>query len=844
MWFLVQPLRTLPINRLSLQLFLIKNLTLLVMKKLSLFFATSLLASCLLAQQPTFPMGNMQRGPSTVGKISGALLDSLTQTPLEFATVVLTDIKGKELDGVITDEKGAFRFQEVKTGAYQLQVSYIGYSSKTITPVTTTLEKPDLEIGKIFLLGEGIRLDEVEVVGQAAVVENKIDKLVYNAEKDITIGGDAGDVLRRVPLLSVDLDGNVTLRGSSNIQILINGKPSTLFSSNVADALKSIPAEQIKNVEVVTTPTAKYDGEGTAGIINIITKKKSVEGFTGSTNLSIGTRQNNANLNLNLTRGRFSLNGGLGAWFSWPRDGSFEFIRRDDINNVVLLEQRGASTNATFGPNGNIGASYDINAYNSISTSVSLRGFGNTRDNTISVFPLGQTAYDRINDSESFRGGFDWSTDYRKTFKQPEREFSMAVQVSANKNYQDDIILEEDANGLILRDALNANDGDNVETTLQLDYVHPFTPSIKLETGAKGVMRKIDSDFSFFDNLADAFDPNQTDVFHYDQDVYAGYASFNLKLGKNYGLVAGARYEHTRIAGNFEIDGNPFENDYENVLPSIIFSRTLKNFQSIKASYTRRIQRPSLRYVNPFTDVNDSRSVSTGNPYLLPELTDQFELTYSGFVKGIVLNTSVFYRTTTDIIEGFTVLDPNTNVSTTTFQNIGKNNSIGLNFFFSATIKKFWTLRGNFNVYTYDAESTTPGLTLSNSALLYGGNINSTFAFKKGWRVEMFGFFRANEQSLQGSNTSFSMFNMGVMKEFGKKLSVGVRVVEPLFRDKEFINELQGDGFYQRTVSTIAFRSYGISVNYRFGKLDFKEPAPRRRGVRNDDLKSEGENNF
>jgi len=814
------------------------------MKKHTLLFAFSLLASFAFAQSPTFPMGNMQRGPSTVGKISGVLLDSLTRAPLEFATVVLSDSKGKELDGVITDEKGEFRFQEVKTGAYQLQVSFLGYLSKTITPVTTTLEKPDLDLGKLFMLGEGVNLDEVEVVGQSATVENKIDKLVYNAEKDITIGGDAGDVLRRVPLLSVDLDGNVTLRGSSNIQILINGKPSTLFSSNVADALKSIPAEQIKNVEVVTTPTAKYDGEGTAGIINIITKKKSVEGFTGSTNVSIGTRQNNANLNLNLTRGRFSLNGGLGAWFSWPREGTFEFIRREDISGIVLLEQRGASSNATYGPNGNIGASYDINAYNSISTSVSLRGFGNTRDNTISVFPNGLTAYDRINDSKSFRGGFDWSTDYRKTFKQPEREFSMAVQLSANKNYQDDVILEEDINNLILRDALNANDGNNIETTLQLDYVHPFTPSIKLETGAKGVMRKIDSDFSYFDNLSDAFDPNRTDVFHYDQDVYAGYASFNLKLGKNYGLVAGARYEYTRIAGNFEIDGNPFENDYENVLPSIIFSRTLKNFQAIKASYTRRIQRPSLRYVNPFTDVNDRFSVTTGNPELLPELTDQFELTYSGFVKGVVINTSVFYRLTTDIIEGFTLLDTITEVSTTAFQNIGKNNSIGLNVFLSATIKKFWTLRANFNVYTYDAESTTPGLTLSNNAILYGGNINSTFAFKKGWKVELFGFFRANEQSLQGSNTSFSMFNMGVMKDFGKKLSVGVRVVEPLFRDKEFINELQGDGFSQRTVSTIAFRSYGISVNYRFGKLDFKEPAQRRRGVKNDDLKSEGENNF
>ncbi|MBK6950087.1 MAG: TonB-dependent receptor [Haliscomenobacter sp.] len=269
------------------------------------------------------------------GRISGTILDSNDNTPVEFATVVLIDEKTQQQrGGVVTDEKGQFKFPAVKLGKYQLQVSFIGYQSKQVTSIELTPKNPDYEAGKLQLVGEGIDLAAVEVKGEAGTYENRIDKLVYNAEKDVNTSiGDATDVLQRVPMLAVDAEGNLSLRGSSQVQVLINGRPSGIFAANPADALRTIPADQIKSVEVITAPTARFDGEGSAGIVNIITKKKSAEGFTGSVGGSVGTRSGNSNVSLNLVLGRFGLNFSGGGWFSYSRPSETTFVREDYIDN-------------------------------------------------------------------------------------------------------------------------------------------------------------------------------------------------------------------------------------------------------------------------------------------------------------------------------------------------------------------------------------------------------------------------------------------------------------------------------------------------------------------------------
>ncbi|MFK7774673.1 MAG: TonB-dependent receptor [Saprospiraceae bacterium] len=782
------------------------------------------------------------------GKITGQILDSLTNEPVEFATVVLINSEfGKQLDGVITDDKGKFKFTDVALKEYEIEVSFIGYVTRRIQRVKLTKKKPDVSLDDIFLISSSLTLGEVEVTSERSLIENKVDKLVYNADQDITnAGGDASDVLRKVPMLSVDLEGNVSLRGSQNVQILINGKPSGIFANSVADALKLIPADEIKKVEVITSPSAKYDGEGSGGIINIITKRKGVEGFSGSVNTSVGTRQNNAVVSLSASRGRFGINGSASTYYSWPRVGTLSFDSEQTENGFTnILEQSGDSETSRLGFNGKFGAYYDINAYNSINSNISFNGFTSNADgetNTTNILPsinFNET-YARTTQADALFSGFDWTTDYKKTYDKKDQELVIAYQLSENTNDRSSD-LDQDASFAfpqILEE--NVNDGKNIEHTIQIDYTHPFSKKVKMEVGAKTVIRDIKSDFSSKNLLTNEFTDNRTDVFNYDQDVMAGYLSFNAELTKKYSLTAGARYEHTTYGGDFDSgEVQEFSDKYQNFLPSIILSRKLKGFSSIKVSYNKRIQRPSLFYINPYPEVSDRRNTTAGNPFLLPEITHQFDLSYNTFVKGTVIYASIYYKYTDDAIESILTpiqLNDSTVISNTSFANIGTRENIGLNVFSSKTIK-FWTIRGNVNASRYSGRGILNGEEVKASALVYQAFVSSSFDLKKGWKAEMWGFWNSPRQTLQGFNPSFSMYSVGVKKDlWGKRGSVGINIIDPFNEVKNFRTELAGDNFTQTSNYGLPFRSFGINFSYKFGKLDFKAKS-RKSSIKNDDVK-------
>lgn len=823
-------------------------------KLLLLFFCTLILSFQLSAQQ--WGGGRPASGPSIVGNITGTIQDSVNKVPVEFATVVLLDTKTqKQVNGIVTETDGSFKLQGVKTGTYDLMLSFMGYTSKTIKGIELTPKSPDYDLGTVPLVSEVIDMEAIEVTGEASVFENKIDKLVYNPENDVTVaGGDASEVLSRVPLLSVDADGNVSLRGSSNIQILVNGRPSTLFSSNPGDALKTIPAEMIKSVEVITVPTAKYDGEGTGGIINLIMKKKTIEGFTGSLNTTVGTRSNSGSLNMNLVRGRFGLNVNAGGWAGWPRDAFSDLLRVDTLEDGQLrvLDQEGKGTGNYYGPRASIGAYYDFNAFNSINTSLTYRGFGRVQDDeTFATYndPSRDIfqEYSRLNSSRSLRGGFDWNTDYRKTFDKKGQEFVFAFQVSGNNSNSTNTIFQQGNDPSLFQNEENENDGLNLETTFQIDYTHPFSDKITLETGAKAILRVIGSDFEYrnFNEATNQFevDFSRTDNFNYYQDVYAAYASFNIKLGEKYGMVVGTRYEITEFSGDFDSNENEFGNDYGNLLPSIIFSRTINQFSAIRASYTKRIQRPSLFYINPFVQNQDPRNVSQGNPEILPENTDAYELAYNTYVKGIVFNAALFYRQTNDVIEPFVTIQDD-GLSVQSFQNIGLNRSYGMNFFSSATINKL-TIRGGANVFNYESEGSFGGRSLSNQGIVWGGNLNIALKLPKDLQVDVSGFYRSPSQSLQGTRASYRRVQFGARKEiWGKKGSLGIVVSQPFSRTLAFPSEISGIGFFQQSNRASVSRSIGVNFNWRFGQLDFKGPNRQRRSkINNNDQKSGGGDN-
>ncbi len=791
-----------------------------------------------------FPFGGGQQAPSIKGKIEGQLIDSLTKETIGFATLVLRKAgTTKDLDGILSEESGKFTFQNVKIGKYDVLVSFIGYNDKKIEGIETTLKNPDIDLKKINLVSTGITLDAVEVSDKRSLIENKVDRLVYNAENDASIaGGDATDVLRKVPLLTVDLNGNVSLRGSQNVRILINGKPSGMFSSNVADALKMFPADQIKKVEVITSPSAKYDAEGTGGIINIITAKQNIEGLAGSINSSIGIRQNSLFTSLNAGKGRLGFSSSAAVFYSNPAKGDLAFERKDNVDGLTnLFTQSGLQTTSRLGGNGNASLFYDFNGYHSINSSFNFRGFGFDVDGNVDGMLENQSmnfidTYTRKNQGNNFNGGFDWNTDYTMKFEnQKDRELSMAFQYTNDNNDQDFSVNElHTFLTAINRDAQIINDGNNNEYTFQVDYTHPLKAGAKLEVGAKSVLRNIASDYQ--NKLKDQSGnynniPQLSDVFKYNQDVTAAYTSLSFIIKKKWNFITGLRYEGTSYNGEYaSTDVNNFDNKYHNFLPNITISRNLPNFKSIKLSYTQRIQRPSLLYINPFINNTDFLNRVIGNPSLRPEIADQIELGYNTNFKGFTIFSAVYYKRTTDIIEQILLL--NNGISENTYLNIGSNNSVGLNLFTMKTIKKL-TLRGGGNMFTYDAEGTVNNQVLQRTSYEYNLFFNGEYSFSGTIKADFFGFFKSPKRSVQGDNPAFSIYGMGIRKDF-KNSSLGLTLIEPHTPNKIFRSDVKGDNYTQTSSFSLPFRSIGINFRYKFGNVDFKE---RKTKIKNNDLK-------
>lgn len=813
------------------------------MKNITLFLLFMVAAHSAWAQ---FPMMGGNQGTTLKGKIKGTLKDSITGENIGFATLVLRKAGGStDLDGVLSEDTGNWHFDNVKTGKYDIIISFLGYQEKVLKSQETTLKNPDLDLGVVSLSPSAVLLDAVEIKEERSLVENKVDRLVYNAENDASIaGGDATDVLRKVPMLTVDLQGNVSLRGSQNVRILINGKPSGMFSNNVADALKMFPADQIKKVEVITSPSAKYDGEGSGGIINIITNKQNIEGIAGSVNASVGIRQNSLFTNLNAGKGRLGFSSSAAVFYSNPADGDVFFERiQTQGDKTSVFRQTGFQTTSRLGGNGNASLFYDFNGYHSINSSFNFRGFGFDMDGKTDgiiedqIVGMFNDVYQRTNTGDNFNGGFDWNTDYTMKFEnQKDRELSFAFQYTKDNNDQDMSVVENHSYlTFINRDARIINDGNNNEYTVQADYVHPLIKGAKIEAGAKMVMRRILSDYA--NNIKDAQgiyvpDPNFSNVFDYDQDVAAGYLSTSFIVAKKWNFVAGGRYEHTQINGRFlQGEAMPFENSYQNFLPNVAVSRNLSNFRTVKLSYSQRIQRPSLMFINPFNNNTDFLNRVIGNPLLQPELTNQIELGYNTNFKGFAIFSAVYYRKTTEIIDQILKID--NGVSINTFQNIGQNQSYGLNLFTTKTIKKL-TLRGGGNIFTYDANGVVNGQDLSRQSYEYNLFFNGEFSFSGTLKADFFGFFKSPKRALQGDNPAFTIYGMGFRKEF-KNSSIGITLIEPHTPDKVFSSNLKGSDFVQNSRFTLPFRSIGVNFRYKFGNVDFKE---RKAKIKNSDLKA------
>ncbi len=826
--------------------------------KRTLFFAGLILLTTLSTQ------GQAPAAATGKGKISGVVLDASNQTPVEFATVALAlPDSDKPIDGAICDEKGRFVIHKVPNGTYKLIVSFIGYENTIVNNITITDKKSTVETGAIKMNTGNKELEAVTVEGQRALVEEKVDRTVYNAENDATArGGDATDVLKRVPLLTVDMDGNVTLRGNSNIRVLINNKPSTITASSVADALKQIPADQIKSVEVITSPSAKYDAEGSAGIINIITKKNTLQGLTLNIDGSAGYRGSNLGLNGNYRKKNmgFSL-GGFGRG-SYNVNGKFTNSQatRDALGNESLtIQNADTRRNDLFG-NLNFGWDYDINANNSLAASVRFgtrNGF-NYQDNLTSQnFQNSNLISSSLRqvETDDNSGNLDASLTYNHLFKKPQREFSLMGQYSRNNrsnNFYNYILNPADES--VTQRLRNDNISFNEEMTLQADYQTPISTNQLLEFGAKGIHRKVSSDYTSYsalgatDPYAPAASSNLSNVFTYNQDIAATYLSYTYTSKSGYSFKAGTRYEYTTINANFATEKGPVVIPSYNVMvPSANISKRLKNGSTLKLAYNRRIQRPSIQFLNPNVQFSNPYNISTGNPSLEPEYTNNYELSYSTAVKSVNLNFSTFMRNTDNAIQSIrTVIanDPsNPDTLATTYKNIGREDAYGGSVFANINLSSKLMLNLGTDIYYAVLKNNDPNplYTASNQGWVANFRLFGNYSIKNGWGLQFFSFYRGPQVLLQGTQGNFYVYSLAVRKEFNnKKGSIGVGAEQFLTPTMRIENTTKSANIDQKSVSELYNLNFKITFSYRIGKMSFDAPRRRKRSINNDDLKEGG----
>ncbi|RYE35763.1 MAG: TonB-dependent receptor [Sphingobacteriaceae bacterium] len=790
------------------------------------------------------------------GKITGKVTDALTKKPVDYATIsVFLTGKTQPITGGTTNEKGVFSISQIPIGVYSVAINFIGYERYNIAQLTINDAKNSINLNTILLKPTATTLKEVNVTARLPTVENRIDKMIYNAANDLTSqGGVALDVLKKVPQVTVDIDGNVELQGNPNVRFLINGKPSSIFGNSLADALASIPASQIKSIEVITSPGAKYDAEGTGGIINIILKDNNAQGINGNVNLSAGTRQENGSANLNIKRGNF----GVSAFFSGNAQintrtlNSNNRTSADAAGNLNLLTQNGYNDFRRNGYQGGLSFDWALTKKDNLTASLGYNHFGNRSSGLTDQEQLLQGTSDIFslrNSTNQFNARtYDWNLNYKKTFAKEGQELNILYSASSGNNQSQYNQVQNYAGVSNPFSASNSvNPGTDKQTNISVDYVQPIAKSFVAEAGIKTVLQTINSsaDVNTLNPVSGVYahDATQSYELYYNRKIYAGYLSASFSAFSLFDVKVGSRYEHT----NTEIDfpGTPIPS-YNTIVPSAVVSHKFGELQSLKISYTKRIERPDYREINPFTNRSDPYNISTGNPALKPEVGNIFELGHNrSFESGGNLYIALFSRHNSNDIKPYTNFYTDYrigdsvyhNVSVSNRQNIGTEQNTGINISGSFPLGKKLNLRTNtFVTDRYIVNKVYGGTTIN--AVVFRVNLNATYQFSNNLIAEAFGNYNSASTNIQGRMPQFITYNFAMRKQFlNKKASFGFTTTNPFAK---YVNQVStitqsattnGQLYSSYNLRQIPFRSFGISLAYKFGKLEFKKEKEETNGA-------------
>jgi outer membrane receptor protein involved in Fe transport len=796
--------------------------------------ATLLILFLFIIQTTTYAQSKM--------KISGTVSDSSGKSLALVTVRLFKPIAPAALQTTLTKENGSFQLDKPLAGNYILSFTHTGFGEKRVQ-LNVADNSGDIPVEPVQLTRGSTALLEVVVKAQRPMIEQSDDKIVFNVEDDPASKTETAiDILRKTPFISVDGEDNVKINGKSNFRVLLNGKETSMFARNVKEALRGFPGALIAKIEVITSPSAKYDGEGIGGLINIITKKK-VAGYNGSLSSFARTADKLYNYGLNFNA-KFSKVGVSVFLNKGYRDPITVFSGSTTLPTVPTAYSKrvldGYSRNSSGWSYGNAELSWEIDTLNTISVYTNIDSWSNKSLSSQTITtdfvssPTVISYYDLNNKANN--PGYSIGSDYIKKFKNnKEREFSLRFLGEFGK--QESELNSSQDNPGVDRYLINNSFAKNDQYTIQADNIIPLKKNRRFEGGVKAILRRASSDFESLMKYNKGAEyeenPGNTDFFKYTQNVYSIYSMYNIRFKKG-NIRFGARLEYTDVDGDFVTSNTEVKNSYATLLPNVQYTNRISQITTMVLGYSKRLQRPYIWDLNPFVNNNDSLNISYGNPDLGPQtshaLTTQFRFTKGTTFAAINLEGSY----SGNRIMQYSSFDPATGVTTTTSLNIGKEYQSNLNLNVNTKLTPKWSLFVNggirFLKVTNNADKSQ-----SNSGFGFDIGMNTSYRFNDKFTITSFVGFFQQPRSIQTTYPLNPWHNIAFnYKIFKNKINISLRAVNVYEKNRDFKTITQDKNFYSVNINTQPRRAAVVALTWNFGKLT--ENVSKKKGVSNDDL--------
>lgn len=788
--------------------------------------------------------------------VTGTVVEKTTNTPLEYASITIeSTMDSNNITGDMSDASGKFSIP-VTPDTYQIRIEYLGYKTYVIDSKDISTS---VNLGTILIEGDAEVLDAIVVQAKRAAVELKLDKRIYNVSDDAVVkGGNASDVLDNIPSVEVDSEGNVSLRGNESVKVLIDGKPSGM-ASNIGEALKMIPSEALDRVEVITNPSARYEAEGGAGIINIILKKGSNNGVNGSVSANVADPLSyGANASINYREKDFNLYTNIGYSKNKTFGNSLNESQYFDENGETssFVDEYSRTKRQREGFNGNFG--FDWNLTDKL---IWTQGFTYRKNNGDNPRTLNYSNYDatrnllykniRQTEEDDFRETVEYTTDFTYKFNEEGHQLYVSGSVNKNRDIEDSsITTTNEASNILAQDITQAKENE-LRHIARVDYVLPFNENSQFEAGYLGNFNELNTKFNINSLNSDGvLEPN--DLFkndlEYIEKVHALYAQFGDKMDK-FSYMLGLRWEATEIDVN-QLTTMDFNNKkYNNFFPSAFLNYEFTDGENVTVSYSRRVRRPRGRMLNPVSNYSSSINFFMGNPNLDPSFTNALDFGYMKRMGRLTLNTSLYFNHTTDATQFVRRIDgvneEGIPISISSPINLATEYRYGLELNANYSPLRWWRINANANLfqvstrgdYSYvDFEGTTQTQNFDNDAFTWTARLNSniTLPAKVNWQTNF--MYRGAQKTAQGKNIGIASVNMALSKDVLKDKGTIALNVQDLFNSRKMIRETDLAQAFTYSEMQWRERTINLSFTYRFNQTKTDRQKDQKRESSSEDM--------